>query len=378
MMKTPNLQYFSTEFSHFYYNFYNDNKNKTKTLLRNLPLKRLKLTYLWSRNILINLLNIMPNLYYLNIDGWKLYISGYEWKDIIVKYLPNLRIFRLIILLDFNNNNIDKEKQIDQLLEEYRSPFWIEEHQWFIGCLWTESIKNEMFCLYSLPYSFRSIPGGVSPLIYRTKSTSPSEMKFVYDHVHDLLYDSLVFKNTEFSHVQFNHIEELEIDLPFDDKFFSICLNLDNLLSLKLLHLNHYSSQLQSLFDKMPRLLSLKFQSWSTKKMPPFDITCPSVRYLDLQGIDTTRNRHCFNIRQCEKLSKSPLGIQCQELHIEVTDIPSILTLVYMMKNLRTLYIRYFPDSRSHRPDVVKIIRHYAPTTTIVTRKYYTYIVIRL
>ncbi|CAF3596489.1 unnamed protein product, partial [Rotaria sp. Silwood2] len=76
--------------------------------------------------------------------------------------------------------------------------------------------------------------------------------------------------------------------------------------------------------------------------------------------------------------SKSPLGIQCQELHIEVTDIPSILTLVYMMKNLRTLYIRYFPDSRSHRPDVVKIIRHYAPTTTIVTRKYYTYIVIRL
>ncbi|CAF3388368.1 unnamed protein product [Rotaria sp. Silwood2] len=51
MVKTPNLQYFSTEFSHFAYNFNNDNKNKTKTSLRNLPLKRLKLTYLWSQNI---------------------------------------------------------------------------------------------------------------------------------------------------------------------------------------------------------------------------------------------------------------------------------------------------------------------------------------
>ncbi|CAF4685266.1 unnamed protein product [Rotaria sp. Silwood2] len=319
----------------------------------------------------------MPNLYYLNIKGWKFYISGYEWKDIIVKYLPNLRIFRLSMLLDFNNN-IDKEKQVDQLLEAYRSPFWIEEHQWFIGCLWTESINDAMFCLYSLPYSFESIPGGVSPSIYRTKSTCPSEIKFSYDHVHGLLYDSSVFKNTEFSHVQFNHIEELAIELPFDDKFFSIFLNLDYLLSLTLSHLNHYSSQLQSLFNKMPRLLSLKFRSWSTKEMPPFDIMCPSVRYLDLQGVDVTRDRHCFNIRQCEKLSKSPLGIQCQELHIEVTDIPSILELVYMMKNLRTLYIAYFPDSRSHRPDVVDLIRQYAPPTTIVTRKYYKYIIIRL
>ncbi|CAF3389670.1 unnamed protein product, partial [Rotaria sp. Silwood2] len=48
-----------------------------------------------------------------------------------------------------------------------------------------------------------------------------------------------------------------------------------------------------------------------------------------------------------------------------------------MMKNLRTLYITYFPDSRSHQPDVVDLIRHFAPPTTIVTRKYYGYITIR-
>ncbi|CAF3389684.1 unnamed protein product [Rotaria sp. Silwood2] len=300
MIKTPNLQYFSTEFSCFTCSFNNDNENKTKTSLRNLPMKKLKLINLWSRNILINLLHIMPNLYYLNIKGWTFYINGYEWKDIIVKYLPNLRTFRLTMLLEFNNN-INKEKHIDQLLEAYRSPFWIEEHQRFIECLWIESINEKLFCLYSLPYSFESIPGSVSQPSYRAKLACPSQIKFSYDHVHNLLYDSSLFTNTEFSHIQFNHIKDLKIKLPFDDKFFSIILNFDYLLSLTLSHLNHYSSQLQSLFDKIPHLLSLKFQSWSTKDMPPFDIKCSSVRYLDIQGFDATHNRHCFNIRQCEK-----------------------------------------------------------------------------
>ncbi|CAF1483475.1 unnamed protein product, partial [Rotaria sordida] len=100
MMKTPYLQYFSTEFSCFTSNFNNDNVNKTLPSLKNLPMKKLKLINLWSRNILINLLYMMPNLYYLNIHGWTFYINGYEWKDIIIKYLPNLRIFRLTMLLE--------------------------------------------------------------------------------------------------------------------------------------------------------------------------------------------------------------------------------------------------------------------------------------
>ncbi|CAF0922776.1 unnamed protein product [Rotaria sordida] len=70
--------------------------------------------------------------------------------------------------------------------------------------------------------------------------------------------------------------------------------------------------------------------------------------------------------------------VQFQELRIEVTDISSIIVLVYMMKNLRTLYITYCNDSRSHQPDVVDLIRHYASPTTIVTRKYYGYITLRL
>ncbi|CAF2779022.1 unnamed protein product [Rotaria sp. Silwood2] len=174
-------------------------------------------------------------------------------------------------------------------------------------------------------------------------------------------------------------MEDLELELPFDYKVLSIVSNFDHLLSLTLSHLDHYPFQLQSLLDKMPRLLSLKFRSWwSTEEMPPFDIKCPSVRYLDLQGVNEFHRPHCFNIQQCKTLSKSPLGIKCQELRIEVTDVPNILELVYMMENLRTLYITYFHDSRSHRPDVVNLIRHYAPPTTIVTRKYYGYITLRL
>ncbi|CAF2594848.1 unnamed protein product [Rotaria sp. Silwood2] len=157
-------------------------------------------------------------------------------------------------------------------------------------------------------------------------------------------------------------MEDLELELPFDYKVLSIVSNFDHLLSLTLSHLNHYSSQLQSLFDKMS----------------PFDIKCPSIHYLDLQGVNEFHRPHCFNIQQCETLSKSPLGIQCQELRVEITDVLNILELVYMMENLRTLYITYFHDSRSHRPDVVNLIRHYAPPVTTVTRKDYGYIILRL
>ncbi|CAF5009275.1 unnamed protein product, partial [Rotaria sp. Silwood1] len=378
MMKTPYLQYFSTTFIDFTSNFDNDNENKTLPSLGNLPMKKLKLNNVWSRNILVNLLYMMPNLYYLNIRAWTFYINGHEWKEIIVKYLPNLKIFRLNILFNLNNNITNVKKQINKLLDAYRSPFWIEEHQWFIGCLWTEPNDDKLICLYSLPFSFEQVPQNVLQGNYRTKSTCPSRINFSYDHVHCLWYNSSLFTNTEFSRVQFNYMKDLELELPFDYKVLSIISNFNHLLSLTLSHLNHYPLQLQSLFDKMPRLLSLKFRSWFIEEMPPFDIKCPSVRYLDLQGVNKFRRTHCFNIQQCEMLNKSPLGMQCEELRIEVTDIQSILELVYMMKNLRTLYITYFHDSRSHQPDAVNVIQHHAPPTTIVTRKTYRFITIRL
>jgi hypothetical protein len=178
--------------------------------------------------------------------------------------------------------------------------------------------------------------------------------------------------------MQFNRIEDLQLSLPYDHRFLSIITSFDHLSAMTLILWNDYPYQLQSLLDKMPRLSSLTFRFWSTEEFPPFNMTSKSVRSLDLKGHDHFHNAHRFNVEECETLCQLPLVIQCQELRIEVSDLASIVVLIYMMKNLRLLYIRYLKDSRGHRPDLVQFIRNYAPTTSIVTRQGYGTILVRL
>ncbi len=377
MEKTPNLQYFSTTANFWYQRDVDDHANKTPPLSMNLAMRKLKLSRISSPRIMINTLYRMSNLSYLDIQTDFIYLDGHQWKELIINYLPKLKIFRSVMSYSLDNTK-NKEYEIDQVLDTYRSPFWIEEHQWYMGCLWSSYNDDRSICLYSLPFCFQNYSDKISQGDCRTKSTYLSNMIYSYDHVRHIVYDSSLFRNTEFSNVKFNHIESLRVTLPFDDRFLSIFPNFDNLLSLALRLSDDYPFQLQLLLDKATRLILLEFESWSTKEMPPFNLTNASVRRLNLEGRDALRRPHCFNYPQCRTLCKSPLGIQCQVLHIEVTDILSILELVHMMDSLRTLYVKYGPDSRSHDPDLVDLLQHHVPSTVVVKRDYYGQFVIRL
>lgn len=127
MEKTPYLQYFSTEFSLYDDDDIDENNDQKNSLTSmNLPIKKLKLVDIHSRPMMMNLFYMMPNLSYLNIETWKLNITGYEWEQIIINQLPKLEIFHLNMFIVLNNTQ-NKEKQIDQLLDGYRSVFWIEK-----------------------------------------------------------------------------------------------------------------------------------------------------------------------------------------------------------------------------------------------------------
>ncbi len=377
MEKTPHLQYFSTTANFSYARDINNHADKTPPLSMNLAMRKLKLSRISSPRIMINTLYRMSNLSYLDIQTSFIYLDGHQWKELIINYLPKLKIFRSVMSYSLDNTK-NKEYEIDQVLDTYRSPFWIEEHQWYMGCLWSSYNDDRSICLYSLPFCFQNYSINISQGDCRTKSTYLPNMIYSYDHVRHIAYYSSLFRNTEFSNAKFNHIESLRVTLPFDDQFLSIFPNFDNLLSLSLCLSNDYPFQLQLLLDKATRLILLEFESWSTKEMPPFNITNASVRRLNLEGLDELRRPHCFNYPQCRTLCKSPLGIQCQVLHIEVADIVSILELVHMMDSLRTLYVKYGPDSRSHDPDLVDLLQHYVPSTVVVTRDYYGQFVIRL
>jgi hypothetical protein len=377
MEKTPHLQYFSTSAIFTNGADVHDYADQTPPLSQNLSMRKLKLSGITSSRIMINILYRMSNLSSLNIQKFFLSFDGYQWQTIIRNSLPKLKIFCLNMSYDIDKTK-NKENEIDQLLDTYRSSFWIEEHQWYMGCLWNSFNDNRQICLYSLPFYFQNSINNDSQSDYQTKSTYLSNIKYSYDHIRSLHYESALFKNTEFSNVIFNRIESLVLTLPFDNLFFSIIPNFDHLLSLGLYLSNNYPFQLQFLLDKTPRLVELEFLSWSTKEMPPFNVTSTSIRRLNLLGRDEFRYRHRFDRQQCITLSKSSLAIQCQVLRIEVESPLGIIELVPNLINLRTLHVYYQNDSRGHRPEFLEWLKRCLPSTLTVIRKSYGYFIIQL
>lgn len=70
----------------------------------------------------------------------------------------------------------NKEIQFNEILDSFRTKFWIDEHQQFVQCHWKYFDKR--FCLdsidlFTLPYAFRHFSGSTSGT--RAKSTCPND-----------------------------------------------------------------------------------------------------------------------------------------------------------------------------------------------------------
>jgi hypothetical protein len=298
----------------------------------------------------------------------------------IVNYLPQLTAFQFKIDLDLCHSIDDSanEEKVDQYLSTYRTSFWIEHHQWFVRCHWSQCNEYLRICIYSLPYAFVYFPLFDNDYNYHTKSTCSSDIHHCYDPVRILAYEPWMFHDEALSHIQLTKIQKLSLQLPIDQQFFSIIPNLENLLSLTVaIPTENHRLQLQTLLDRAPRLFSLAFRFCVTSAMPPYGYTSSSICRLDLQGYDPSRRRHRYDSRQCMELIQSSLGIQCRILVIEVKKPKCISQLVYSMLNLRTLHISYENDKRSNQYDLVKVLQHYLPSTWTITRFCYGHIIIQ-
>ncbi|CAF3043174.1 unnamed protein product [Rotaria sp. Silwood2] len=336
---------------------------------KNLSIAKLDLSSINSQRLMINLFQLLPNVIHLKVEIQNLTLDGHRWEQIIVNYLPQLKILQFMMDFDLGQSVDDQIdlKKVDQYLSTYRTPFWIQ-HKWFIRCHWTKLTNNLDIQVYSLPYQFDCFPVFYRNLHYNTQSTCPSDMHFSYDSARNISYKSWLFNDIEFSHNQINNIKILSLILPTDHCFFSIFPKLENLYALNVdIFTENYQLQLQRLLDSAPRLFSLSFESWATSTMPPYQCTSSSIHRLDLRGSDGSRRRYRYDIKQCEELSQTPLGIQCRVLHIEVEQPVCILHLIYPMINLRTLDVSYDYDYRSNKYDMVKVLQHYLPSIWTVT-----------
>ncbi|CAF4755625.1 unnamed protein product [Rotaria sp. Silwood1] len=285
---------------------------------KNLSVEKLALYEVCSQRVMINLFQLLPNINHLKVDMFSIKFTGHDWKQIIVKYLPQLKVFQLKMDFSFYRfiNDQDNEEQVEQYLATYRTPFWIEHHQWFIRCHWRLWMASLCICIYTLPYKFDYFPVISNAYDSKTISTCPYEKYFSYDSVQQVSYSSSLFEDDTWSYIQLNNIRILHLQLPIDHHFFSIVPNIEHLhlLVVDIPERNDHL-QLQALLDRALNLHFLVFNSWDTLEMPPYQLASASVRRLDLQGVNQSRHRHSYDLKQCMELSQSSLAIHCRVHH---------------------------------------------------------------
>ncbi|CAF1241747.1 unnamed protein product [Rotaria sordida] len=270
--------------------------------------------------------NIMPNLYRLDIKLSSNLIKGHQWEQIICNYLPKLEIFRLRMITPSFIQNI--EKHADELINSFRTPFWINEHEWFVRCF----VRENTLYLYTLSETFYY---NDYEFPHSFKSTYPHDdhQKF-YNNIINI-YDDTFFHQSISSDIHLPNINSLWIKFPINHKFWSIVSSLNQLKSLTVSSYDDiYNSQFQVLLDRAPNLrhLDIRQDKSLTLQMSSFQYINASVHQLDLRNCN-----HYFTADECITLSRSPLAVQCEVLSILVDNRESIIYLVKNMINLRSL-----------------------------------------
>ena len=120
----------------------------------------------------------------------------------------------------------NKEQQVDELLDSFRSSFWLHERRWFVRCHWYPEKISKQAYLYTLPYTFSEFVLNTDIL---TKSTCPNENDYYsYDHVKKLSY------SPSMSTLRFSNIPHLYLKFPFNEEFWSIVPKFDRLTTARL------------------------------------------------------------------------------------------------------------------------------------------------
>ncbi|CAF0999493.1 unnamed protein product [Rotaria sordida] len=110
----------------------------------------LKLDFNGSLLALTSILQNMPNLLHLKLETETINLNGNQWKQILIDYVPKIKIFRFLMkVFSFRHNYT--EEQLEDFLDTFRTPFWLDEHQWFIRCNWPQHINKNQWSKTTCP-----------------------------------------------------------------------------------------------------------------------------------------------------------------------------------------------------------------------------------
>jgi hypothetical protein len=341
--KTPHLQHISLD---FHFNFSDEFQSSTITSIATLNVSFFSIEY----HILANFFQNMPNLNRLKIDLPDMYIDGKTWEQIIETYLPKLESFQFRMNDELDSN---QEQQIDEILNLFRTPFWLNKHQWFVRCDWNPNSDNLFF--YSLPYAFENFYFQF-PILSKSTCPDDDDQQWSYNSVRRLAYKVSSSEWSIASYHQFTKIEELCVYLPINDYFWSIVSKLERLKVLDVLSNENHEVQLQTLLNRASHVSVLRLRHWSSM--------VPEIKSHSLY-------------QECIILNRLLFDIQCKILLIDVKNRTCILELVHTMNHLQALTIRC-QDDPSIGDELFEWLRQNLPSSTMITRDYYPVCSIRL
>jgi hypothetical protein len=309
---------------------------------------------------MVNLLQNTPNLHCLNIDLSTEIVDGNQWEEIIRNHLPKLEVFQVkmkVVLPALQ----DIQGRVDTLINSFETPFWIDEHRWYVYCL----TQDRTIYLYTLSNHYED----KLPVSFKSTSLEHDEHDF-YSRMTKIKTKTF-FDQPISSSVPMRKISYLHINLPISDQFWSIVPNFNRLKSLTIyFHANTFHLQVQALLDRATRLYSLSINQYRSIPLQTsiFKYRNASVRELDLRCIN-----HYFNEDDCIQLSESPLGVQCEVLSILVYNCESIITLVKHMRQIRSLNVRcqneqYTTFIDDNKDECIQWLQNHLPPTSVVVR----------
>ena len=335
---TPHLKYLSLSLD--------GNGNEHERIL--LPLLtnfKLCVSNLTDSSTIVRLLQDLSNLHSLQIDLPDMIVNGCQWEDLIRNYLPKLVEFRFRMIANLSWDRTAFE-QMNETIDSFRSVFWINEHRWFVRCF----ILQNTIHLCTLPNLFPQIDYSLPNFFSSTDSNDDLE-KFCNDTTGITRLN--FFDDFKQTNIRLMNIEELTVRIPIQQYFWNIVPNLNKLHSL-VVHANRTISQFffQDLFDRTPHLRRLtiylnKFAFWELLLLKRI--------HSSLDQVNLQHDLSYFNEEECLAFARSPLGVQCEMLSINVWNGESVLILVQNISRLRLLKISCY--------DIA--FRHYSSTETV-------------
>ncbi|UJR14460.1 hypothetical protein I4U23_001457 [Adineta vaga] len=293
-----------------------------------------------SFHILSYFLKNLPNLSELIIETDEIWIDGYQWEDILMNYLKQLKIFHLLMFYQINSekNIID---EITYLIESFQTTFWLNEYQKFIRCDYHS--EHGRTCLYTLPYGFRKFKSDTCNM---SISTYPKEkMSKAFHSVRSVVLSSVTNEFASKTSVQLSNIQHLELYYPFDDKFWLVLTNFDRLRSLEIISIpflsetDRHIDYVYSLIERSKYLYSLSMDYLVLEELSTMSTPIKSIRRLNLMANDG----HFYG-SECISLIQSCFGNQCEILFINLENRTIALDIIHQMSYLRVLIFQCQDD----------------------------------